>query len=337
MRINHYASNTNSVTVCTFANIALCKYWGKRNQELMLPTKSSISLSLAALKTTSSVSLCDGLHDIIILNGKDASEKDARPIKLFFDTCRKLYSLEGKIQLISHNNFAHSAGMASSASGFSALAIALNELYTLGLTKQELTILSRRGSGSACRSLYGGFVYWQKGIRDDGLDCIAQQIAAATHWPELRIISVVISSQPKSVSSRDGMLVSMNTSSYYSSWIKQSEATIPLFIEAITRKDLNKLGLLTEAEWQAWQQVLHTTIPSLSYLNLSSTAVITAIEKLRSSGVACYFTTDAGPNIHILCEEKNIAIIRTTLHTIPDIQELIVSQLADDPMIIELL
>lgn len=337
MRINHYASNANSITVCTFANIALCKYWGKRNQELMLPTKSSISLSLAALKTTSSVSLCNGLHDIIILNGKEASEKDARHIKLFFDICRKLYSLEGKIQLISGNNFAHSAGMASSASGFSALAIALNELYTLGLTKQELTILARRGSGSACRSLYGGFVHWQKGIRDDGLDCSAQQIAAATHWPELRIISVVISSQPKSVSSRDGMFLSMHTSAYYSSWIKQSEATIPLFIEAITQKDLNKLGSLTEAEWKAWQQVLHTTVPTLYYLNPISETVITAIEKLRSSGVACFFTTDAGPNIHILCEEKNIAVIKTTMHTIPDIQELIVSQLANDPMIIKTL
>lgn len=325
----------SSVTVLTCANIALCKYWGKRDQSLMLPTKSSLSLSLASLKTQSSVSLHDGPHDIIIIDDKNASEKEAQPIKLFLETFRREYSTIGSIRLVSYNTFAHSAGMASSASGFSALAIGLNQLFNLGFTQRQLALLARRGSGSACRSIYGGFVYWQKGIRDDGLDSFAQQIAPASHWPELRFISVVVSTAVKKISSRAGMQLSVNTSTYYQSWVAQSERHIPLFIEAIKNKNFTLLGELTEAEWTSWTQVLTTTVPALSYLMPESESVIETVKYLRSTGLSCYYTTDAGPNVHILCLQKDVAMINSIIRQLAGVKDTIVSPLAEDPLIIE--
>ena len=326
-----------NVTACTHANIALSKYWGKRNAALLLPTKSSISLSLKTLKTKSCVSKCNAPEDIIILNDKLASEKDAKPIITFLQIFKQEYAIQKSICVVSENTFAHAAGMASSASGFSALALALDKLFELNLDKQQLTILARRGSGSACRSIFGGFVHWQKGIRDDGFDSIAQQIAPASHWPELHVITVVISTAAKKISSRYGMQLSVETSSHYQSWIDKSESHIPFFIEAINNKNFTLLGELTEAEWTSWTQVLTTTVPALTYLMPESESVIETVKYLRSTGLACYYTTDAGPNVHILCLQKDVAMINSIIRQLTGVKDTIVSPLAEDPLIIEVL
>ena len=246
---------------------------------------------------------------------------------------RNRYGMDQHFDITSENNFPTAAGIASSSSGFAALAIALNELCSLGLGAQDLSILARQGSGSATRSLYGGFAIWHKGTRSDGADSYGQQIYSATHWPALRMIIVVVSNVTKKVSSRDGMAISCVTSSHYPTWVASSEKRIAQCISAIDAKDLHLLGTIVEQEWYDWQKVLASSDPTLNYLTDDSHKVIQTVKQLNSSGIPCFFTTDAGPNVTILCLECDISRIINQITQDLGNLEIIISSLAGDPII----
>ncbi|MFH1254423.1 MAG: diphosphomevalonate decarboxylase [bacterium] len=332
----------NTVIASANANIALIKYWGKRDEFFMLPTKSSISVSLDALKTTTEVGFSDS--DTIKINGvfagDEAKVKILRFLHVFrkkFATCKPLHdlSLQDKFlqdmsfQIDSVNNFPTAAGLASSASGFAALAKGLNELCDLNLEAKELSILARRGSGSASRSIVGGFNLWHKGVCPQGSDSYSEQIFKADHWPDLRIIITVVQAKQKPISSSRAMQITVKTSKIYQDWIGCSERRIKPLLNAIANKDLESLGELAQLDCLEMHETMHTSTPVINYWTDKTIKIIELVNRLRAGGIQCYFTIDAGPNVKILTLEKYQDKILTELKNIEDIQT-IVSGVAGD-------
>lgn len=334
------------VKIQTHANISLNKYWGKRDEKLFLPTKSSLTISLSELKTTTFIQKLSKLNffpesnknlannqDVIYINGTQPLDIHRQKILVFLNFFRRQYGIKDFFKISTTNNFPTAAGLASSSSGFAALALGLDKVCNLGLGKKELSILARQGSGSACRSIEGGFVLWHKGIALDGNDSYAEQIFDHTHWHELCIIVVVVKTQTKFIGSREGMRMTVSTSKYYNTWLEKSAQRLPLLIRAIEKRDFTTIGQLTQNDWQDMQQVMLDTTPQLNYWTEESYKVINTIRKLCQKGLECYFTTEAGPNIKVLCLENNQNKIRSELEKISGIIQIIPCKIASNPTI----
>ncbi len=278
------------------SNVALVKYWGKRDNELNLPQTSSLSVSLGNKGAYTRVSVGED-QDSYIVNGVniDLESSFARRLKNFLDLFRA-----GKKSYVvkTDSNIPIAAGFASSACGFAALVLALNNLYDWRLSKADLSILARLGSGSACRSLWDGFVEWQRGSREDGLDSYGVKLDY--FWPELRVGMLNISSQEKKISSRDAMALTVATSPYYSSWVKQVEVDLEYLKLALVGKDFELLGSVAENNAQAMHGVMNASNPAINYSLPETLQAIEKVQELRSSGVPLFFTQDAGPNIQLI-------------------------------------
>ncbi len=302
-----------NVTVKTYANIALLKYWGKRDETLFLPTKNSLSLSLDALATTTTITFATSNTHAITVHNMIPDEKTIGPIRSFLDHVRKTFAIKQYFSLSTHNSFPTAAGIASSASGFAALSLGINTLCSLGLSQKELSIIARQGSGSAARSIFGGFVWWHKGTQANGADSYAQNLFSFTHWPELRVLIIITQTARKNTSSRYGMAQTVKTSSVYHQWLEDSEKKEYQFIAALTKKDFKSLGTLTEQEWDGFHKSIIHSRPSLCYWNQESYTLIKHVQELRAQGISCFFTTDAGPQVKIICLEHTVNSIKQSI------------------------
>lgn len=282
------------------SNIALCKYWGKRDAELNLPINASLSVSLAHLGTrTRLVHATDG-RDRVWLNGAEQAADSAFSQKLlaFVDLFRAGHALP--VHVHTQNNIPTAAGLASSASGFAALTLALNEWLNLELAPAVLSAFARMGSGSACRSLFEGFVQWEDGIRDDGMDSHGVRLEAS--WPELRIGLVKVATGEKAVDSRAGMKRTIETAHLYQSWPLQAAADLTRLHQAIGEKDFALLGQTAEQNALSMHATMIASWPPLLYWTPDSVAAMQQVWQLREQGLALYFTMDAGPNLKLLFE-----------------------------------
>jgi diphosphomevalonate decarboxylase len=279
-------------------NIALIKYWGKRNEKLILPTKSSISISLEDFVTATHVTKNTSSCDLIWINGKEIAGTARKKVINFLNVFRKLYNVKDHFIVDSKNSFPTAAGLASSASGFAALTKALNELYDLKLSKKELSILARRGSGSACRSIYDGFVIWHRGKKPDGSDSYAEQLFPQNHWPELKIVPIILSGKKKKICSRTAMQQTVKISPLYHEWVARSEARIKPMIDAIKNKDFHALGELAERDALEMHKCMRSA--QIDYFLPETHQIIGKVQQLRKDGIPCYVTIDAGPNVKII-------------------------------------
>lgn len=311
------------VIVQANANIALIKYWGKRNKTLFLPTKSSLSVTLKELNTTTNIVITNNSRENIILNKKPATTKTKNQIVQFLDRFRSLYKIKDHFTISTQNSFPTSAGLASSSSGFAALTKGLNKLYNLNLSEKELSILARQGSGSACRSVYNGFVLWHKGTLNNCSDSYAEQLFDNNHWPEFRILIIVVQDKEKTISSRTGMQQTALTSPIYKQWIKKSEQRIPIIINAIKNRDLITVGKLAQLDCIEMHNCMRHATPPINYLLPTTTIIINKIKQLQKSGLNCFFTIDAGPNIKVICNNKNIDKIKEKLILLPEVKQTI--------------
>jgi diphosphomevalonate decarboxylase len=288
-------------------NIALVKYWGKRDAQRVLPHQSSFSVTLAPLVVTTTVELGQKVTSVE-LNGREAvgTEKE-RVVALLGAVGAEAGRPLGAARVVSRGNFPMAAGLASSAAGFAALARAARAAAGLGDDVAATSRLARTGSGSASRSVQGGFCTWHRGERPDGEDSFATQDFNEAHWPELRFLACVVSSSEKDVSSRDGMQSTVETSPYYPAWVKDAEAEVPRAREAVRRRDLATLGGL--AERNAWR--MHATAlaadPPLCYLRPETLAVLLELPRARAKGCPVFFTLDAGPNPVLLTTAEHVA------------------------------
>jgi diphosphomevalonate decarboxylase len=318
-------------------NIALVKYWGKRNKELMLPKNSSISMTTDGLYSHTTVEFDKKYkEDIFILNNlefKNGSEEYDEYIGSFLNLVRKIKKTDFKAKIVSKNNFPTSSGLASSASGFSALAAAVNEALDLGLDKKGLSMLARRGSGSATRSIHGGFVEWEKGEREDGSDSFAEQIADSQYWPEFRMIVCITSKKEKKVSSRAGMAQTVATSPLYETWLKTVEGDLKKVRKGIIDKDFTLVGKTAEENCLKMHSTMITTTPPIIYWNKTTINIMNSVISWREEGLESYFTIDAGPQVKIICLEKDANEILKRCKSLEGIEDVIITELGQGAVI----
>jgi diphosphomevalonate decarboxylase len=318
------------VTVTAPINIAFIKYWGKRagGETLILPTNDSFSITLSTepFRSKTSVVLTDKIaEDELWLNGKKSDFASTARLTNVLETVRATSPPElAKLKafIVSENNFPTAAGMASSASGYCALATALVRAFQ---STADVSVLSRIGSGSACRSAYGGFVKWLMGKEEDGSDCRAVQYVDHTHWPEMQVLCAVLKGEQKDVSSTKGMQLSLQTSPMMKDRI---ETIVPARMEeiskAVTERDFEKFAEITMIDSDDLQQVCATTIPKVQYATEDSYAMIRlihAFNKAKGKRVLAY-TFDAGANCFMFTLKENIAeVIAVLLHHFPTADE----------------
>lgn len=298
-------------------NIALSKYWGKRQVALNLPTQSSLSITLPGLGTQTHIQPLDAPQDRIELNGQ-ALKTDtpfAQRISRYLDGFRPSQQAF-LIQTI--NSVPTAAGLASSASGYAALALALNDLFDWQLDAKSLSILARMGSGSASRSIYSGFAIWHKGERDDGLDSYAQALNAT--WPSLCIGLIKINTQAKPIGSSAGMQHTVDTCPLYQAWPQQAEQQLKIIQNAIETQNFTQLGETAEHNALTMHATMIATWPPILYWQPESIQAMQTVWQLRQQGIEVYFTMDAGPNLKLLFEQHNRPAIERAFSQLETIQ-----------------
>ncbi|MGC8687765.1 MAG: diphosphomevalonate decarboxylase [Candidatus Micrarchaeia archaeon] len=328
------------VTAIATPNIALIKYWGKADEKLIIPQNSSISITLGEkLNTKTSIVFSSKLdEDVFYINGErqDLSENDIKERFNVINMLRAAAGVKYKVAVVSENSFPTAAGLASSASGISAMVFAANNALELGMSTFELGRIARQGSGSSCRSLAGGFVKWEKGIQNDGSDSSIRQIAPSSHWPEIIDIIAIVSKSRKKVSSRAGMKQTVETSILYKSRPKHAENACKALEQAILSRDFDTLATITMRDSNNMHALMLDTWPPITYLNDVSFEIINSIHELNSANgnIIAAYTFDAGPNAHIITLRKNAEKVKSVLGQISGITELIEAGVGDGPRIL---
>ena len=285
-------------------NIALIKYWGKADEALIIPMNNSLSVTLDRFYTETRVTFDETLtEDQLILNGEAVNAKESAKIQRYMEMIRKEAGISEHALIESENFVPTAAGLASSASAYAALAGACNEALQLGLSDKDLSRLARRGSGSASRSIYGGFAEWEKGNDDE--TSFAHRVEADGWENELAMVLVVINNKSKKVSSRSGMSLTRDTSRFYQYWLDNVEPDLKEIKEAIAQKDFKRMGEGIEANGLRMHATNLGAQPPFTYLVPESYDAMRIVHECREAGLPCYFTMDAGPNVKVLIEKKN--------------------------------
>ncbi|XP_077982819.1 diphosphomevalonate decarboxylase-like [Glandiceps talaboti] len=323
-----------SVTCTAPVNIAVIKYWGKRNEDLILPTNGSLSASLNQehLKSTTTVAVSERFdRDRIWLNGKEESIENPRLQNCLREIKRrarkrKLKSglqpeiLNWHVHICSENNFPTAAGLASSAAGYACLVFSLAKLYGI---EGGITDIARQGSGSACRSIHGGFVQWLVGQRKDGSDSLAEVVVNEKHWPDMRIVVLVVSDQKKHTGSTQGMQNSVKTSEflkYRADYVVPNR--IEEMIEAIQNRDYQTFAELTMKDSNQMHAVCLDTFPPISYMNDTSKKIIQLVHSYNDyhGYYKAAYTFDAGPNAVLYLLKENVEeVLSLVNHYFPPI------------------
>lgn len=303
------------------SNIAFTKYWGRKDEKLRLPANGSISMTLSNLLTITTVEFSQRYKkDQIIINGVQEEGEVERVVK-HLDQIRKMAGINLKAKMVSNNNFPSGTGLASSASGFAALTLAASYAAGLNLSKKQLSILARQGSGSACRSIPGGFVEWLDGDTSD--TSYAIQIFPSSWWKIANVVAI-ISQKRKEVSSSIG-----HQAAYSSPFMTTRVAKIPqknkLIKKLIKERDFKRFGELIEKEALEFHAITLTQDPPLIYWTPSTVLLMKLVQSWRAEGLPLYFTLDTGQDIHLICEQKNIIKVKAKLKKVTEVRDIIVN------------
>lgn len=310
------------VTAVAHSNIALIKYWGKRSVEYNLPAVGSISLTLDALHTKTTLQFGETLkEDQLILNDKEATVPALKRVSNFLDMAAGS-SDRPKAKIISENNFPTGAGLASSASGFAALALAAGKGLGQSLSDEALSRLARMGSGSAARSIYAGFSEMQLGAKDDGSEDFAIPLHDENYW-DVRLLVAVTSDEKKDLSSTEGMMRTAETAPYYGRWVSSHPNDMREMKKAIAEKDFEKTGELTEHSCFKMHGLAMAAKPPILYWNAATTETIHRVWILRKNGIPAYVTIDAGPQVKILCLPEFVEDVEDALSNIDGVRSVI--------------
>ncbi|MCG8419096.1 MAG: diphosphomevalonate decarboxylase [Proteobacteria bacterium] len=324
-------SGPHSATARACANIALVKYWGKRDAELNLPAAGSLSLTLDALTTTTSVRFDrDREVDSLRLDGAPAGDRAIRRLSAWLDRVRAIAGIDWPAEVLSENNFPTASGLASSASAYAALAVAASRAAGVELDARGLSILARQGSGSAARSIFGGLVRMHRGERPDGSDAHAEPIVAG-HWadrdgPLRMVIAVVGGGAAKEYASRDAMQHCAETSPLYQGWLDAVPADLAAAERAISARDVDALGEIVEANALCMHAAAMASRPAILYWKPATLACIEAVRVMRQSGLSAYCTMDAGPHVKVLTRAQQADGISSQLAAIVGVSRTIISR-----------
>lgn len=307
-------------TAIASPNIAFIKYWGNRDETLRLPANGSISMTLLGLETVATVTFDAALcADELILDGKPAHQAAAMRVSHHLDLVRDLAGIHTSARVESRSNFPQGVGLASSAAAFAALTLAACAAAELKLTPTALSRLARRGSGSACRSIFGGYVEWHAG--DDDESSFAEPIAPSEHWDLVDLIAVV-RREPKAVGSSAGHAIA-ETSALQPARVADAPRRLAECRRAILARDFGRLAALSELDSNMMHAVMITSTPSLLYWTPETLEVMQAVVMARHAGLQVFYTIDAGPNVHCLCLPDHMEAIRARLQEVPGVLEII--------------
>ena len=305
------------VKVKSYANIAIVKYWGKKDAKKMIPATSSISLTLNDMFTETEMEFISdedikisvekemkngdykdkfsNMTDLFYLNGELQDSVHTEKISKVVDLFRENRSQ--KVKISTTNNMPTAAGLSSSSSGLSAVIKACNELFGKNYTQSELAQISKFGSGSSSRSFFGPIAAWDK---DTG------EIYEVRTDLKLAMIVLVLNENKKEISSRNGMELCAKTSTYFDEWVKQSEIDFVNMKKYLAENDFEKVGILTEENALRMHKTTETANPPFTYFNEKTYEAMDFVKNLRNNGEKCYFTMDAGPNVKVLCLEEDL-------------------------------
>jgi len=295
-----------TTTAVAHPNIALIKYWGKQALPGNIPATPSLSITLDTLCSTTTV--CDATADRIVLDGR---EVDDPKIQACLTLLRDAFDI-GPLEVASSNNFPTAAGLASSASGFAALVTAIDAHCGLGMSEPDRSVYARRASGSAARSIYGGFV----GLA--GPDWIAEPLLDAADWP-LNVVIAITDVERKDVSSSAGMRTSEHTSPYYEPWVRTTLDDYQAARSAVAGRDFGALAALAESSCLKMHGVMQSSRPAMIYWRPATIACMHAVRALRAEGADVFFTIDAGPQVKAVCLPDSLTAVAERLAEIPGV------------------
>lgn len=321
----------NKVKAKAYSNIALVKYWGKKDEELIIPYNGSISLTLKEFYTITEVEKIYSDQDEFYLNDVLQDDKETKKISKFIDLFRQKSKNYQRVRVSSKNYFPTAAGLASSASGYAALAGALNSLFEINLDKRELSKMARKGSGSATRSIFGGIVEWVAGEDDD--TSFAQKIDEAD-W-DIGMIAVILNDKKKKVLSRVGMSQTVKTCPFYPQWVDSAKEDLNNIKLAIADRDLKRVGEIAESSSLKMHATMMSTQPFIIYFEEKTISVIKLVKQMREEGILAYFTMDAGPNIKIITNSQYKDTIIERLNSILGADKIVYSEVGHDLEIME--
>lgn len=306
-------NSENRATAVSHPNLAFIKYWGNRDDRLRLPVNSSVSMNLDGLQTQTTVEWDENLEaDTLILNGNYDTGRALERVSAHLDVIRQRLGLSVRASVLSANNFPMGTGIASSASSFAALTVAAVTAAGEQLSERELTTLARRGSGSASRSVPGGFVQWNKG--DSHETSYAESIAAPDYWDIVDIIAVV-SGQHKAVGSTEGHQTA-NTSDLQAARVVGADERLRVCCEAILTRDFTSFAEVVELDSNLMHAVMMTSRPPLFYWLPATLAIMEQVRRWRADGLQVCYTLDAGPNVHCICVRKDAEYVKERLKAV---------------------
>jgi diphosphomevalonate decarboxylase len=309
-------------------NIALIKYWGKRDTQRNLPAVGSISVTLDDLYTTMRVEFDgDPGTDRLVVNGADDEAMLPR-------VSRCLDSVAGAdrscAKITSESNFPIAAGLASSAAAFAALVVAADAASGQGHSPAQLASLAGGASGSAARSLLGGFVE----LENTGQDITISSLGSSDDWP-LQVVVAITASGPKAVGSTEAMELSRKTSPFFDRWIEQQDADLDGARTAVAERDFARLAAVSEHNCLKMHSVMWGSRPPMVYWNSTTLACMEAVRELQADGVPVFFTIDAGPQLKAICEPDAVNKVRATLAAVPGVEDVVVSGLGAGARVID--
>jgi diphosphomevalonate decarboxylase len=312
-----------SVTARAGTNIALVKYWGKRDPTLNLPATGSLSLTLANFGSETTVRFAPDAEaaeggDRITLDGAPAEPRFAERVRRFLDLIREEARVGLPAAVATRNSVPTAAGLASSAAGFAALALAGSRAAGMRLPLPELSALARQGSGSAARSIFGGFVEMAAGELADGSDACAQALLPADAW-DVRMVVAITAEGPKAIASGEAMELTAKTSPYYAGWLKAVPRDLAAARAAVLAKDLASLGQVAERSALRMHACAMAADPPIVYWNGATLAAMETVRRLRAAGTEAFFTIDAGPHVKVLCAAGEAALVEPALAATPGV------------------
>lgn len=322
-------TTNRAATVRAHANIALAKYWGKADVARNLPAVPSLSLTLAGMRTTTQVEFAPELtQDELFLSGTAQLGKPLARASKLLNEVRALAGVETFARVRSHNDFPTASGLASSASGFAALALAAVRALELPLPIERVSALARAASASAARSLFGGYV--ELGARAES----AERVAPPEHWP-LKMLVAVTSEAAKDTGSTDGMQHTASTSPYYPSWVSDAPRLFADVKAAVLAKDFERLAPAVEQSALMMHASMLAASPALIYFRPATLAVIEGVRAQRRAGSACCFTIDAGPHVKVLVEPHSAAALKRALTEVPGVLRVLESEAGSDAHVLD--
>lgn len=326
-------------TALSHPNKALVIYWGNENDTLRIPTRSSLSITLQGINhpldyVVSLRTIQSSERDKVIIDGIEDKGEIHSHFVHHLNAMRRYTRFKEKLEVTTRKSFPVGSGLAGSAASASALAEAFAGLIGKTDDTRLKSIMARRGSGSASRSVYGGFVMWQKGNSDES--SYSKQLFNENHW-DLRNVIAMVSSNPKKVRSIEGMKLSTKTcpEQLYSNFVNIANQHIEQISTALLARDIAKLGALYEKENSLFRQICLKTIPPLDYWTKVTHDILDKVANLRNDGIPAYAGTDAGPNVHIFTVPKHVERVIRTIQEVQGVQDIIYCRVGEGSHLIQ--